>query len=40
VLAPFEEMADVTATVDATGDPEPALDSAFRSFWQVELRAV
>jgi peptide subunit release factor 1 (eRF1) len=40
VLDEFEDVADVTATVDATGDPEPALDAAFRSFWQVELRVV
>jgi peptide subunit release factor 1 (eRF1) len=40
VIGEFEDVADVTATVDATGEPGPALDAAFRSFWQVELRAV
>ncbi|QSW97815.1 Vms1/Ankzf1 family peptidyl-tRNA hydrolase [Haloterrigena alkaliphila] len=27
-----------TAAVDATGDPEPALEDAHRSFWTTELR--
>jgi len=38
VLDEFEERADVTATVDATGEPEAALDDAFREFWTVRLR--
>jgi peptide subunit release factor 1 (eRF1) len=29
-----------TAAVDATGDPEPALEDAVRSFWTTELRVV
>jgi peptide subunit release factor 1 (eRF1) len=33
-------VADATATVDATGDPEPALDDAFREFWRVQLRGI
>lgn len=40
VLGNFAEEADATATVDATGDPEAALDDAFRSFWTVRLRAI
>jgi len=40
VLSAFSEVADVTATVDATGDPEPALEDAFRDFWTVRLRAI
>jgi peptide subunit release factor 1 (eRF1) len=40
VLADFHDAADVTATVDATGDPERALEDAFRSFWDVELRVL
>jgi len=32
--------ADATASVDATGDPEAALDAAFRDFWSVRLAAV
>ncbi|WP_424017898.1 Vms1/Ankzf1 family peptidyl-tRNA hydrolase [Halorientalis pallida] len=40
VLPEFSSVADVTATVDATGDPEPALDDAFRDFWTVQLRTI
>ncbi|SDF05751.1 Vms1/Ankzf1 family peptidyl-tRNA hydrolase [Halorientalis regularis] len=40
VLTEFSSVADVTATVDATGDPEPALNDAFRDFWTVQLRAI
>ncbi|MFB6143176.1 MAG: Vms1/Ankzf1 family peptidyl-tRNA hydrolase [Halorientalis sp.] len=40
VLDEFADVADVTATVDATGDPEPALGDAFHDFWTVRLRAV
>ncbi|SER70680.1 Vms1/Ankzf1 family peptidyl-tRNA hydrolase [Natrinema salaciae] len=29
-----------TAAVDATGDPEPALEDAVRSFWTTELRVL
>ncbi|WP_276252643.1 Vms1/Ankzf1 family peptidyl-tRNA hydrolase [Halomontanus rarus] len=31
---------DATAAVDATGDPKPALEDAFRSFWTTELRVL
>jgi peptide subunit release factor 1 (eRF1) len=37
VLGRFRDRADVTATVDATGDPADALDSAFRDFWTAQL---
>lgn len=37
VLGRFRDRADVTATVDATGDPETALGSAFRDFWTTQL---
>ncbi|AQL43492.1 hypothetical protein BV210_12660 [Halorientalis sp. IM1011] len=40
VLSGFSEVADVTATVDATGNPEPALEDAFRDFWTVRLRTI
>jgi len=40
VLDAFAEAADATATVDATGDPEPALDDAFRDFWTTTLWAI
>jgi peptide subunit release factor 1 (eRF1) len=37
ILGNFEEKADETATVDATGDPEDALESAWSDFWTVRL---
>ncbi|PSP32012.1 hypothetical protein BRC64_08135 [Halobacteriales archaeon QH_10_67_22] len=40
VVDEFSDVADLTATVDATGAPEAALDDARRSFWSVELRAL
>ena len=40
VLDEFDDLATVTATVDATGEPEAALDDAFREFWRVQLRSV
>jgi peptide subunit release factor 1 (eRF1) len=40
VLSDFSDVADVTATVDATGEPEAALDDAVYDFWTVRLRAV
>jgi peptide subunit release factor 1 (eRF1) len=40
VLDEFSDVADTTATVDATGDPEDALDEAVYDFWTVRLRAV
>jgi peptide subunit release factor 1 (eRF1) len=39
VLDAFDD-ADVTATVDATGDPEDALADAFHEFWTVRLRVL
>ena len=33
VLSEFEDLAAVTAPVDATGDPEEALHDAVRDFW-------
>ena len=40
VLDEFDELADTTSTVSASGDPEAALESAFREFWQVQLRSL
>jgi peptide subunit release factor 1 (eRF1) len=40
VLDEFEELADGVSSVSASGDPEPALDDAFREFWRVQLRAL
>ncbi|MFC7056989.1 Vms1/Ankzf1 family peptidyl-tRNA hydrolase [Halovenus salina] len=40
VIGNFEEIADETATVDATGDPESALASAWADFWSVQLWVV
>lgn len=40
VLDGFADDADRTATVSATGDPEPALKDAFTEFWTVRLRTV
>ncbi|CCQ32389.1 hypothetical protein HLRTI_000980 [Halorhabdus tiamatea SARL4B] len=40
VLDAFDDEADVTATVDATGEPEPALADAFRDFWTTTLWAI
>jgi len=37
VLGEFMAMADGTATVDATGKPEPALADAWRDFWTTRL---
>ncbi|MFC7019434.1 MULTISPECIES: Vms1/Ankzf1 family peptidyl-tRNA hydrolase [Haloarcula] len=38
VIHEFAALATVTRAVDATGDPEPALDDAVRSLWTVRLR--
>ena len=38
VLGEFMHLADQTAAVDATGEPENALESAYRDFWSVKLR--
>jgi peptide subunit release factor 1 (eRF1) len=40
VLGSLADLATVTAAVDATGEPEPALADAFREFWTVQLRTV
>ncbi len=40
VLDEFEDAATVTAPVDATGDPEDALEDAYEEFWTVGLRTV
>ncbi|MFB6188767.1 MAG: Vms1/Ankzf1 family peptidyl-tRNA hydrolase [Halapricum sp.] len=40
VLYEVSSDAAATATVDATGDPEDALDRAFDSFWTVTLYAI
>ena len=37
VLGRFTDLADRTAAVDATGDPDDALRSAVRDFWTVRL---
>lgn len=37
IIGALSDLADETATVDATGDPEEALTSAFRSFWTTKL---
>lgn len=40
LLGEFADDARRTAAVDATGDPEEALDSAFRDFWTTRLYAI
>ncbi len=40
ILGEFMGIADQTATVDATGDPEPALQSAWEDFWTVQMRVL
>jgi len=40
LLRDFDERADRTAPVDATGKPRDALDEAFRDFWSVRLRLI
>ena len=40
VLGEFEERATHTATADATGDPEAALDDAFREFWTTAVYGI
>jgi peptide subunit release factor 1 (eRF1) len=40
VLNRFAGIADTTANVDATGDPEDALRDAWTEFWQTQLRVV
>lgn len=40
LLGEFMHLARATAPVDATGDPEPALDDAWRDFWSVQLRII
>lgn len=36
-LDEFDDRATATAAVDATGDPEAALDDAFQKFWTTQL---
>ncbi|PSQ56555.1 hypothetical protein BRD22_05295 [Halobacteriales archaeon SW_8_68_21] len=40
VLGRVRDCADRTDVSDATGEPEAALDDAFRDFWRVRLRAL
>jgi len=40
VLGEVMHLADATAAVDATGDPEDALRDAWESFWTVQLRVL
>jgi peptide subunit release factor 1 (eRF1) len=40
VIGALADVADVTATVDATGEPESAIADAFDDFWTVQLRAL
>jgi peptide subunit release factor 1 (eRF1) len=40
LLGEFEEYADATRPVDATGEPEEALADAFRTFWTTRLYRV
>ena len=40
LLSQFEDAADVTQAVDATGDPESALGDAFHEFWTVRFGAL
>ena len=40
VLGEVREHADVTDVSDATGEPKPALDDAFRDFWTTRIRAM
>ncbi len=37
MLGEFADRAIATAAVDATGDPEPALDRAVGDFWTTTL---
>ncbi len=40
ILSEFMSRADATASVDATGEPEKALRSAWEDFWRVQMRVV
>jgi peptide subunit release factor 1 (eRF1) len=40
VIGELSDLATATRTVDATGDPEPALSTAVRSLWTVQVRAI
>ncbi len=40
VIWEVSDLATVTAPVDATGDPEAALEDAFEDFWTVQVRSV
>lgn len=37
ILGEFDDVADTTAAVDASGDPDEALDEAFRDFWTARV---
>ena len=40
VLGELRDLADTTARVDATGEPEDALKTAFRDFWSVRVQGI
>lgn len=40
LLPEFMRTATATQPVDATGEPEPALEDAFEEFWTVQLRTL
>jgi peptide subunit release factor 1 (eRF1) len=40
LLSQFDDVADVTQSVDATGDPESALGDALHEFWTLQLRTL
>ncbi|SFR93148.1 hypothetical protein SAMN05216559_1231 [Halomicrobium zhouii] len=40
LLSQFDDVADVTQSVDATGEPESALGDAFHEFWTLQLRTL
>ncbi len=40
VLSELRDLADTTDVADASGDPEAALDRAFRDFWTIRVRGL
>lgn len=40
VLSELRDLADTTDVADASGDPEAALDRAFRDFWAIRVRGL
>ena len=40
VIWEFSDLADLAEPVDATGDPEAALEDAFAEFWTVQVRSL